>query len=86
MESMKRPGVIINLGSASGLYPLSIDPAYTASKGVLSIFYLYFYSLIPCATCFSKLFVVSYVLMDDENCKDDFEFMRRYFRWCCYVY
>ena len=45
MESLKRPGVIINLGSASGLYPLSIDPAYTASKGVLSIFYLLFYFL-----------------------------------------
>lgn len=38
MESMKRPGVIINLGSASGLYPLSIDPAYTASKGGVVMF------------------------------------------------
>ena len=40
MESMKKPGVIVNLGSAAGLYPLSSDPAYTASKGVLSVFYL----------------------------------------------
>ncbi|KAG7030991.1 Prostaglandin reductase-3 [Cucurbita argyrosperma subsp. argyrosperma] len=38
LESMKKPGVIVNLGSAAGLYPLSSDPAYTASKGGVVMF------------------------------------------------
>lgn len=33
MEAAKKPGVIINMGSASGLYPLYSDPIYSASKG-----------------------------------------------------
>lgn len=33
MEVAKKPGVIINLGSASGLYPMLIDPIYSAAKG-----------------------------------------------------
>lgn len=39
---MEKPGVIINLGSASGLYPLFADPVYTGSKGVLSVLCLPF--------------------------------------------
>jgi len=35
MEAAKRPGVIINLGSASGLYPMFFDPIYSGSKGLL---------------------------------------------------
>ncbi|XP_022149218.1 prostaglandin reductase-3 [Momordica charantia] len=38
MESMEKPGVIINLGSASGLYPLFADPVYTGSKGGVVMF------------------------------------------------
>jgi NADP-dependent 3-hydroxy acid dehydrogenase YdfG len=34
MEALKRPGAIINLGSASGLYPMYGDPVYTGSKGL----------------------------------------------------
>lgn len=37
MEAAKKPGVIINLGSASGLYPLYSDPIYTASKGLVFV-------------------------------------------------
>ncbi|XP_068320021.1 uncharacterized protein [Pyrus communis] len=33
MEALKKPGVIINMGSASGLYPLYTDPIYSGSKG-----------------------------------------------------
>lgn len=33
MEASKRPGVIINLGSASGLYPVA-DTIYSGSKGL----------------------------------------------------
>ena len=35
MQAAKRPGVIINLGSASGLYPMYPDPIYSGSKGLL---------------------------------------------------
>ncbi|KAH7517970.1 hypothetical protein FEM48_Zijuj09G0120800 [Ziziphus jujuba var. spinosa] len=38
MEEAKKPGVIINMGSASGLYPLYTDPIYTASKGGVVMF------------------------------------------------
>lgn len=34
MEAAKRPGVIINMGSASGLYPMYADPIYSGSKGL----------------------------------------------------
>lgn len=34
MEAAKRPGAIINLGSASGLYPMYADPIYSGSKGL----------------------------------------------------
>lgn len=37
MESAQKPGVIINMGSASGLYPMYADPIYSGSKG---LFYL----------------------------------------------
>ncbi|KAL5541104.1 hypothetical protein UlMin_043390 [Ulmus minor] len=38
MQAAKRPGVIINLGSASGLYPMYNDPIYSASKGGVVMF------------------------------------------------
>ncbi|RDX57695.1 15-hydroxyprostaglandin dehydrogenase [NAD(+)], partial [Mucuna pruriens] len=38
MEAAKRPGVIINLGSASGLYPMVADPIYSGSKGGIVMF------------------------------------------------
>ena len=37
MESAQKPGVIINMGSASGLYPMYADPIYSGLKG---LFYL----------------------------------------------
>ncbi|KAL3843924.1 hypothetical protein ACJIZ3_001327 [Penstemon smallii] len=38
MQKAKRPGVIINLGSASGLYPMYADPIYSGSKGGVILF------------------------------------------------
>lgn len=38
MESAGRPGVIINMGSASGLYPMYPDPIYSCSKGGVVLF------------------------------------------------
>ncbi|KAI9127937.1 hypothetical protein K1719_000930 [Acacia pycnantha] len=38
MEATQRPGVIINMGSASGLYPMYNDPIYSASKGGVVMF------------------------------------------------
>ncbi|XP_058730739.1 uncharacterized protein LOC131602601 [Vicia villosa] len=38
MEALKRPGAIINLGSASGLYPMYLDPIYSGSKGGVVMF------------------------------------------------
>lgn len=38
MQAAKRPGVIINLGSSAGLYPLYSDSIYTASKGGVVMF------------------------------------------------
>ncbi|KAE9607270.1 putative 15-hydroxyprostaglandin dehydrogenase (NAD(+)) [Lupinus albus] len=38
MEAAKRPGAIINLGSASGLYPMYFDPIYSGSKGGVVMF------------------------------------------------
>lgn len=35
MKELKKPGVIINVGSASGLYPMYADPIYSGSKGLL---------------------------------------------------
>lgn len=35
MQAVKKPGVIINIGSASGLYPMVADPIYSASKGLV---------------------------------------------------
>ena len=37
MQASKKAGVIINVGSAAGLYPLYGDPAYSASKGLIFI-------------------------------------------------
>jgi short-subunit dehydrogenase len=34
MRSQKKPGVIINIGSAAGLYPMFFDPIYSATKGI----------------------------------------------------
>lgn len=34
MQSMQKPGVIINMGSSSGLYPMFFDPIYSGSKGL----------------------------------------------------
>ncbi|KAL8151804.1 hypothetical protein V2J09_021612 [Rumex salicifolius] len=38
MQAAKKPGVIINLGSAAGLYPMVFDPIYSAAKGGLVLF------------------------------------------------
>ncbi|CAD5177250.1 unnamed protein product [Musa acuminata subsp. malaccensis] len=38
MRYKKKPGVIINLGSASGLYPLYADPIYSGTKGGVVLF------------------------------------------------
>ncbi|KAL8238271.1 hypothetical protein R6Q59_019352 [Mikania micrantha] len=38
MEAAKRPGVIINMASAAGLYPNLTDPIYSASKGGVVMF------------------------------------------------
>jgi NADP-dependent 3-hydroxy acid dehydrogenase YdfG len=35
MLAAQKPGVIINLGSASGLYPMYHDPIYSGSKGLV---------------------------------------------------
>lgn len=37
MEAMQKPGVIINMGSASGLYPMYVDPIYSGSKGLFIV-------------------------------------------------
>ncbi|KAL5982434.1 hypothetical protein ACLOJK_016505 [Asimina triloba] len=38
MQAAGKPGVIINLGSASGLYPMFADPIYSATKGGIILF------------------------------------------------
>ncbi|KAM6558157.1 hypothetical protein CsatA_027396 [Cannabis sativa] len=38
MQGAKKPGVIINLGSSAGLYPMYFDPAYSASKSGIVMF------------------------------------------------
>ncbi|KAG0471223.1 hypothetical protein HPP92_015769 [Vanilla planifolia] len=38
MRSTKRPGVIINVGSAAGLYPAYHDPIYSGTKGGVVLF------------------------------------------------
>lgn len=38
MEVVQRPGVIINIGSASGLYPMYFDPIYSGAKGGVVMF------------------------------------------------
>ncbi|CAK7329863.1 unnamed protein product [Dovyalis caffra] len=38
MQAARKPGVIINLGSASGLYPMYNDPIYAGSKGGVVMF------------------------------------------------
>ncbi|KAH9695561.1 PKS ER domain-containing protein [Citrus sinensis] len=38
MQAAKKPGVIINMGSSAGLYPLYTDPIYSASKGGVVLF------------------------------------------------
>ncbi|GAB4853961.1 hypothetical protein Ancab_018169 [Ancistrocladus abbreviatus] len=38
MQAAGKPGVIINMGSASGLYPTYSDPIYSASKGGVVLF------------------------------------------------
>ncbi|XVE66859.1 hypothetical protein DITRI_Ditri08aG0113800 [Diplodiscus trichospermus] len=38
MQTLQKPGVIINLGSAAGLYPMYIDPIYSGSKGGVVMF------------------------------------------------
>ncbi|KAG8368364.1 hypothetical protein BUALT_Bualt15G0037800 [Buddleja alternifolia] len=41
MQEAKRPGVIINVGSSAGLYPLIADPIYSGTKGYLYSLLLY---------------------------------------------
>lgn len=38
MQTAQKPGVVINLGSASGLYPMYGGPIYSASKGGVVMF------------------------------------------------
>ncbi|GMH03280.1 hypothetical protein Nepgr_005119 [Nepenthes gracilis] len=38
MQASQKPGVIINMASAAGLYPLYGDPVYAASKGGVVLF------------------------------------------------
>jgi hypothetical protein len=38
MQSAQKSGVIINMGSAAGLYPMAMDPIYSASKGGVVLF------------------------------------------------
>ncbi|XP_073270357.1 uncharacterized protein [Primulina huaijiensis] len=38
MKARKKPGVIINVGSASGLYPMYADPIYSGAKGGVVLF------------------------------------------------
>ncbi|XP_074587154.1 uncharacterized protein LOC141843041 [Curcuma longa] len=38
MRARKKPGVIINMGSASGLYPMYADPIYSGTKGGVVLF------------------------------------------------
>ncbi|XP_078432642.1 ARP protein (REF) isoform X2 [Wolffia australiana] len=38
MRSQKKTGVIINLASSAGLYPMQIDPIYSGSKGGVVMF------------------------------------------------
>ncbi|KAJ4716331.1 Zinc-binding alcohol dehydrogenase domain-containing protein 2 [Melia azedarach] len=38
MKATKKPGVIINMGSAAGLYPMYRDPIYSGSKGGVVLF------------------------------------------------
>jgi short-subunit dehydrogenase len=40
MRSLKKPGVIINIGSAAGLYPMYADPIYSGTKGSYTTFLL----------------------------------------------
>ncbi|KAL1061873.1 hypothetical protein V6Z11_D13G042900 [Gossypium hirsutum] len=38
MQALQKPGVIINMGSSAGLYPMYIDPIYSATKGGVVMF------------------------------------------------
>ncbi|PWA97987.1 ARP protein (REF) [Artemisia annua] len=38
MEAAKKPGVIINMGSSAGLYPMITDPIYSSTKGGVVMF------------------------------------------------
>lgn len=38
MKASKGSGVIINMGSSAGLYPLFADPSYSASKGLVFMY------------------------------------------------
>ncbi|XWS54816.1 hypothetical protein CRYUN_Cryun10bG0121700 [Craigia yunnanensis] len=38
MQALQKPGVIINLGSSAGLYPMYLDPIYSGSKGGVVMF------------------------------------------------
>lgn len=38
IRAVGKPGVIINLGSASGLYPMYADPVYSGTKGGVTLF------------------------------------------------
>jgi len=46
MKAKQKPGVIINMGSAAGLYPMPIDPIYAASKGFIFTCVLLFLSFV----------------------------------------
>lgn len=48
MKAKQKPGVIINMGSAAGLYPMTFDPIYSAAKGFVltCLFLIYFHMFI----------------------------------------
>lgn len=83
MAALKRPGVIINLGSASGLYPMYVDPIYSGSKGlsfnnqlcISTKLILTYYSLLNCVftsqavlLCLLEHFVYTNVKESESMC------------------
>ncbi|XP_022763360.1 prostaglandin reductase-3-like isoform X3 [Durio zibethinus] len=38
MQALQKPGVIINIGSSAGLYPMYMDPIYSGTKGGVIMF------------------------------------------------
>jgi hypothetical protein len=65
MRNQKKPGVIINIGSAAGLYPMFLDPVYSAAKGIWSHI-LFSSSLLLSADCYCN--IEGHVWCNGESC------------------